>query len=251
MIRYLISALFACGSIAAQQKQDIYFDFDIDVANNTSEQAMNKWIADNKDNEITKIYGYADTTGNAMYNIDLSERRAHFVEGRFKNNNIKLSDKIEVKGFGESTDAPSPEGNRRVTIYFNKLEKVIKPLAAAVQKAKKGDKLKLPGLNFYDNSDRLLPQSRPVVEELLAILQNEPKLKIEIQGHICCQPTEVDKISHYRARAIYQFLINNGIDKSRLTFTSFGSSRPIYPLPEKDESQRMANRRVEIEIIEN
>jgi outer membrane protein OmpA-like peptidoglycan-associated protein len=120
-----------------------------------------------------------------------------------------------------------------------------------VSGAKKGDKLKLKNLNFENNSDVVLPSSRPVLNELLKIMQENPGLKIDIQGHICCEPVDVTYVSRIRALAVYNFLIKNGIDKSRLSYQSFGSSRPIYPLPEKTEEEKTANRRVEIEILEN
>lgn len=82
-----------------------------------------------------------------------------------------------------------------------------------------------------------------------------PKLKIDIQGHICCQSLrEADKIvdiAKVRALAVYVFLINNGIKEDRLSYQSFKSTKPIYPIPEKNEEQRIANRRVEIMILEN
>ncbi|MBC7439116.1 MAG: OmpA family protein, partial [Flavobacterium sp.] len=54
-----------------------------------------------------------------------------------------------------------------------------------------------------------------------------------------------------RAKAVYNFLIGNNIEKNRLTYKGFGSSLPIFQVPEKNESERAANRRVEILIIEN
>jgi outer membrane protein OmpA-like peptidoglycan-associated protein len=82
-------------------------------------------------------------------------------------------------------------------------------------------------------------------------MKNNPSLKIQIQGHVCCQPENEERLSHWRAVRVYNFLINNNIDESRLSYTSFGSTKPIYPLPEKNEEERVTNRRVEIEIVEN
>jgi outer membrane protein OmpA-like peptidoglycan-associated protein len=80
------------------------------------------------------------------------------------------------------------------------------------------------------------------------VLTNNPNLKIEIQGHLCCMTTDRLDLSTQRAKAIYNFLVKNNIAKERLTYKGFGSSKPIYPLPEKDEKERAANRRIEIEI---
>jgi outer membrane protein OmpA-like peptidoglycan-associated protein len=61
-------------------------------------------------------------------------------------------------------------------------------------------------------------------------------------------PTDKQDLSTQRAKAIKNFLLMKGIDESRVTYKGFGSSQPIFPIPEKDESQRAANRRVEIVI---
>jgi flagellar motor protein MotB len=87
--------------------------------------------------------------------------------------------------------------------------------------------------------------------ELLLVLQRNPQMKIEIHGHLCCMPVDRTDLSTQRAKAIYNFLIQNEIDKSRLSYKGFGSTQPIYPLPEKSEEERAANRRVEILIVEN
>jgi outer membrane protein OmpA-like peptidoglycan-associated protein len=87
--------------------------------------------------------------------------------------------------------------------------------------------------------------------ELLTMLRENPKLKIQIQGHVCCEVENKKRLSRKRALAVYDFLVGKGISKKRLSYTSFGSTRPLHPLPEKTEEERTANRRVEIEIIEN
>ena len=88
--------------------------------------------------------------------------------------------------------------------------------------------------------------------ELFKILQENEYLSIEIQGHICCKsPTEEDLISEARAKAIYNFLVKNKIDKDRLKYKGFGVSRPIFEIPEKNELEQEQNRRVEILILDN
>jgi len=115
----------------------------------------------------------------------------------------------------------------------------------------KGEKIKLENLNFVINTFAVVPESRVKMYELLNVLQLNPNLKIEIQGHLCCSAVDKQDLSTQRAKAIYSFLGFNGIDKSRLSYKGFGSTQPIYPLPEKSEQERAANRRVEIMIVEN
>jgi outer membrane protein OmpA-like peptidoglycan-associated protein len=120
-----------------------------------------------------------------------------------------------------------------------------------VGEAKAGEKLKIDNLNFIINTFIVVNESKGKLYELLLVLQKNPKLKIEIQGHLCCQPIDRLNLSTQRAQAIYRFLVGKEIDKSRLSYKGFGSTNPIFTLPEKDETERAANRRVEVLIIEN
>lgn len=114
-----------------------------------------------------------------------------------------------------------------------------------------GEKLKVENLNFQINTFIVVPASRGKMYELLLVLKNNPAMKIEIQGHLCCMPVDRLDLSTQRAKAINNFLVANGINEKRLTYKGFGSAQPIFPLPEKDEAQRSANRRVEIMIVAN
>ena len=114
-----------------------------------------------------------------------------------------------------------------------------------------GEKLKIENLNFQINTFIVVPASRGKMYELLLVLKNNPGMKIEIQGHLCCMSVDRLDLSTQRAKAINNFLIAKGIDEKRLTYKGFGSTQPIFPIPEKDEAQRSANRRVEILIVAN
>jgi outer membrane protein OmpA-like peptidoglycan-associated protein len=120
-----------------------------------------------------------------------------------------------------------------------------------VGEAKSGEKLIIENLNFVINTFAVVNESRGKLYELLLVLQKNPSLKIEIQGHICCMPFDRADLSTQRAKALYNFLLNQNISKERLSYKGFGSSQPIYALPEKNEQERAANRRVEIFILEN
>ncbi len=63
--------------------------------------------------------------------------------------------------------------------------------------AKVGDKLIMNNLYFHDRSGIFVPESLPVMEELLSFMVSNPKAKIEIQGHICCQLGEDPEDMHY------------------------------------------------------
>jgi outer membrane protein OmpA-like peptidoglycan-associated protein len=120
-----------------------------------------------------------------------------------------------------------------------------------VTAAKLGDKILLKDLNFVINTFMVENRSKAKLYELLLVMQRNSELKIEIQGHLCCMPSDKQDLSTQRAKAIKNFLLMKGIDESRVTYKGFGSSQPLFPIPEKDETQRAANRRVEIVITAN
>jgi len=254
-------SLFVLGQMQAQEQFTVYFDFDIDEANETSGKKLSQWIAENPNIEVKKIYGFTDSVGEAIYNVDLSERRSAYVYGQLKQAGITVEN-VEEKGFGETRATGNSAKDRKVVVYYTPKKflvidppvtqpKPVTEFTKTVTVAVKGDKIRIPNLNFYNNSDLVLPQSQPILSELLQILKDRPTLKIDIQGHICCQKVEENSISRRRAETVYIYLTQNGIDKNRLSYKSFGSTKPIHPLPEKNEAEKVANRRVEIEILEN
>ncbi len=121
----------------------------------------------------------------------------------------------------------------------------------SIYEARVGEKLKLKNLEFKINTFIIEPRSHGALYELLTVMQAKPSLKIQIQGHICCMPNDARDLSTQRAKAISNFLQMNGIDKSRLAYKGLGVTQPIYPIPEKNEEERAANRRVEFEILAN
>ena len=148
----------------------------------------------------------------------------------------EISDNDEIIQVPDTDDLIDPVG-----LYKNPYET-----------AKVGDKLVMNNLYFYDRSGIFVPESLPVMEELLQFMVTHPKVKIEIQGHICCQLGEdPEDIALVRAIAVHNYLVANDIDDTRLQYKSFGSTQPIHKIPEKNEKERNENRRVEILILEN
>jgi outer membrane protein OmpA-like peptidoglycan-associated protein len=249
-LKITIYFLLVFTSLFAQEKVELFFDFNQNQPNFNSENRLNQWIKENPTSEIYKVEGYCDTVDSKNYNLKLAERRISSVENYLKENQIKISDSVRKITFGEDFNFSSNQAENRKVVFYYVVNSNTKSLSDKVKNAKKGELLNLKGMNFYNMSDVILPESEPVLTELLQIMSANPTLKIEIQGHICCNPLEVQDISTKRAKTVYDFLIKNGIEKNRMTFKGFASSRPIYPLPEQNEDERIANRRVELLILE-
>ena len=250
--KILLLLIFTSISVFSQEKIEVFFDFDQYVLNQKALDILNNWIAKKDSTEITKIYGYCDWKGTETYNDSLSLKRAKTVYDFLKQNKVQINPNYELKGFGENfKQSKNQADNRKVTIFFEEIYNP-KSLESQLNKAKRGDKILLENIYFKNNSAEILPKSEDVLYKLLHILEYHPKLKIEIQGHICCRlDGDVDFISEARAKAIYDFLIQNKIERNRLTFKGFGTSNPVYPIPENSEREKEANRRVEIMVVEN
>jgi outer membrane protein OmpA-like peptidoglycan-associated protein len=115
-------------------------------------------------------------------------------------------------------------------------------------------KLSFKNIYFYTDSDSLKPESAPDLNRLLLTMKHFDKLYIEIQGHMNypitrpmtpLQRSYNYELSYKRAKAIYGYLVSNGINPERLTYRGYGNSRMIYPDP-KSRGQEDVNKRVEI-----
>ena len=251
-----VIVLFFWSVLGFTQKQfDVFFDFNKDFPNQNSILALNEWIANHKAIEITQLLGFCDSIDTKDYNKHLAERRIANVKILLEKSGLPFSQTWQQVAYGKDfKQAVVQAENRRVTIFYTEIPPKIteSELSQKVKNAKAGETIALPNLYFFNNSARVVPKSETVLYDLLCILQENSKLKIEIQGHICCQTAvDVNDVSTARARAVYSYLLRNGIDRKRMKFKGFGVSRPIHKIPERNETEADENRRVEILILEN
>jgi len=102
---------------------------------------------------------------------------------------------------------------------------------------------------FETASAELLPASRTELDRLRTLLENNPTIRIRIQGHTDDVGEENDnqQLSQRRAAAVLAYLSEAGIEASRLESTGFGESRPL--LPNTDDAARAVNRRTEFVVL--
>ena len=282
---------FTFLNVSAQEQFSVFFESNKHELTKIQIEKLNNWLSQNKDVKIVGVHGFCDEDGSTGFNDTLAKRRIDFVFTQIKDKvKIREDFKTRSFGEKHQLSKVKAE-NRKVTLFFLEPKDLsreneilgIRPVIAKpkkeikypqqislknpngtksefkldtvfmkqIEKAKPGEKLKIDNLNFRINTFIVLPESRGKMYELLIVLQNNPNLKVDIQGHLCCMPNDRLDLSTQRAKAIYGFLVANGIDKKQLSYKGFGSTQPIHPIPEQDESQRAANRRVEILIVEN
>jgi outer membrane protein OmpA-like peptidoglycan-associated protein len=286
----IILFLFAFLKGSAQEQFSVFFESNKHELTAEQNTKLNQWMAANPEVKIVAIHGYTDEDGTTGFNDTLAAKRVSSIYNIVKGK-LKIREDFKSRSFGEKfPQSKNKAENRKADIFYIQAKDIPreneilgitempkpKPVRhytakisirnpdgkmahftldtvfmKKVDQAKPGEKLQLENLNFIINTFAVAPESRGKMLELLMVMQDNPDLKIEIQGHLCCQPIDRLDLSTQRAKAIYSFLVANDIEKSRLSYKGFGSADPIYPLPEKNEAERAANRRVEILIVSN
>lgn len=109
--------------------------------------------------------------------------------------------------------------------------------------------LKEEKINFARASTNLTKNSKIVLEKIANILKDS-EFNIEVEGHTDSKGRASlnDRISQDRANSVMNFLINQGIDKTRIKASGYGSRFPIAA--EDEQGLSIENRRVEIKIVE-
>ncbi len=105
-------------------------------------------------------------------------------------------------------------------------------------------------ISFATGSDEILPNSEPLLLEVADVLIRNPDLElVEIQGHT---DNRGDygvnmRLSQLRAESVLRWLIEHGVEPTRLTARGYGPKRPLAP--NITQQNRARNRRVQFKIL--
>jgi outer membrane protein OmpA-like peptidoglycan-associated protein/tetratricopeptide (TPR) repeat protein len=102
---------------------------------------------------------------------------------------------------------------------------------------------------FATNSYQVNDTIKAVVNEFSDYLSQNPKLTVTIEGHTdnVGNPTDNLILSQNRARSIYDYLVERGIDKSRLSYKGYGETKPIAT--NSTSEGKAKNRRTVFKVI--
>ncbi len=136
------------------------------------------------------------------------------------------------------------------------VEEVPEPIVAPKEsyikeeEVKAGAKFTLDHILFERASAILLPESYQELDEVVELMQKNPKMRIELRGHTDSTGLHVHnvKLSGDRAKACKNYLVSKGIDPNRITVKAFGGTEPI--VSNSTPEGRQKNRRVEMIVIE-
>ncbi len=278
MRHYLVSAaLLFIGTLSAQQKEILlYFDSGSHLLTSQGEAMLDTFfVTDSITIDAITVEGYCDDIGQENDNLILSENRAKavadYIHTLSDTNNISVIGKGELPLESAQDAAGQRQRHRKVSVLVsytlvseNQKPNAKKPLDVDLfegyklpgEKLVQGDKFILRQLLFvasttvFEDADTAEAELAKYVEYFKA----NPQMRFEIHGHVCCIShvfrdarniyTGKNNLSEDRAKRIYDYFIEKGIDKSRMHYQGFGRQFPRPGVAEK------FNKRVEIVITE-
>lgn len=221
-------------------------------------------------------------------------------DGRLVPGEVHYVDRVQGRDIatyksGEMVDVSKPADDRPMTVVcgifgFKEVVKVIDyndpsitegasqgskgewVIAYQLERMKKGDVSVMYNVSFYKDAVVMLPRAKTELDELVNMMNLNPKYKIKIHGH-CNGNYSKRKIialgkpknyfetrgsdekngsskelSKLRAEAVQSYLMEHGIDKKRMEIFAWGGTNML--VGENSASARL-NDRIEIEILED
>lgn len=120
----------------------------------------------------------------------------------------------------------------------------LQPIAA-------GASIVLKNIFFDSNKSNLNPESMNELDKVVALMNENPKLRIQISGHTDRVGRREDNLilSENRAKAVLQYLVSKGIPAGRLQSKGYGDSKPLAS--NDTEQGKSLNRRTELNVVSN
>lgn len=258
---------FHARSQEEEQLHSVYFDFDKHLIKPKEQNSLLDFIQsiDTSAIDAIEILGYCDDRGKADYNFILSEKRATAIQKFIVNQGITNKVIVHIEGKGRvmiDQDYAKDlsrlrQKNRRVDVVLNFKNLPFQQQPGVYTELRDslipGDRIVLQHLQFDQGSSKLTSKARRELKKIAKKLAQNSQVHFEVHGHICCTPkryreaydkhTKRRELSQNRALQVYQYLLQQRIDPTRMKHMGCGNEYPLNLTPDLD-------RRVELYIIE-
>lgn len=143
---------------------------------------------------------------------------------------------VEVTGFGKSPSDPKKIDQTRIDSLFTDSIKAL-PLEPVRFL-----------LYFLNNSTKLTTESKPLIPEILSLVDKRDFYEISIIGHTdTTGDDEYDmRLSSARSEAVRDVLLSHGIRSGQMELRYYGKRDPV--IPTGDNVREPRNRRVEVVV---
>lgn len=189
--------------------------------------------------DITGRYTFTDLENGKEYQVKVNKPNFLSISSKpfIYSENDSNNSQFDLASIPSSTNAYSSEDKR-----YNKDGAIVGW----------GREIFLYDIYYNFDSAKLLPDSKKALDRIILLLQSNPTLKLEFGSHTDSRGTHEynDKLSEARAKSVVEYLVNSGIDRTRLSWKGYGKRHPLISKPATEGEHRM-NRRTSFKIIEN
>jgi len=286
-MRILVALLFTMsahffGLRAQNEIASFYFNVGKSIPSDSSLQALAQFKTQmqgdvNFSFKISAIYSYTDSTGSRAINDRLAHDRLNYVKNYLELNDPDLGIKLVPATLERRSDAKNVLNWRRVDVYYTivdwnvvenapevppeYIENRIELTKEEVEKSPKDEHAEIHddiqqsiernepfilNINFIPGTFIMESGSSAVLNVLASYLFKNTEMQVIIRGHVCCENNK--RASKKRAQAVVKRLVEMGVDKSRLKALGMSNTEPLVS-PERTESDRKKNRRVDAQFI--
>ena len=121
---------------------------------------------------------------------------------------------------------------------------------AMLEALEKSGKAPLYGITFLTGRADIAPESVITLHEIVALMQDNPDLRIRVQGHTDSTGTKAanELLSIKRASAVVDYLVKAGIKRARFEVSGMGDNDPVAD--NSTEAGRLRNRRIQLVKID-
>ena len=239
-------------------EHSIYFDSDEYFMGQTEKARLYSFVESLSKEGLLKIEisGFCDDVGAEKYNLVLSQNRADAIKKVFSLLSFFPEKIVSVDGKGEVLLSFYPSENPEIVRSLNRRVDVVvsylDPAAVAKARASLPGLIVLENVHFITGYSYLTRGSKETLNRLVEDLKKE-SFSFVIQGHVCCTDGNIDAIdkrtrernlSVARAKFVYDYFLDRGIEKNRMSYEGLAHRFPLGGSVHKDS-------RVEISVSSN
>jgi outer membrane protein OmpA-like peptidoglycan-associated protein/tetratricopeptide (TPR) repeat protein len=207
---------------------------------------------ENRSNYVKGIVYDAKTKVKLRAKIDLFDLTANARQAAVDSDSLNGSYLLVLNQGAEYALEIHKKGYAFKSLTFNYSEgKDIQPLEIDIplDPIAHGTVFRLNNIFFDYNKYELQDKSKTELDELVKFMKENPEVEGEISGHTDNTGIAQNNItlSLNRAKSVYDYLINAGIEAKRLTFKGYGSTKP--DAANDTEEGRARNRRIEFKVL--
>lgn len=233
-------------STAEKSKAIMKLNFKFDVKNADTRELNDTKIIDNRHDEfapsLSVMIRDAETDEPIIANLTIegTKELAALYKASELYFNVSRPTKISIKCDAEGYFFVDKEVSLLATVNQN--------VTLKMERISKGKSMQIEEIEFKPGTSEFMTGSEGKLRRLKDFMALNADINIEIQGHVYASGDNnigSQKMSEARAKRVMIYLIENGIDKERMTAVGYGNTKPIYP-DAKLAYEEQANRRVEI-----